>query len=60
MLLRHMVVCRATKENGAHADGVSIDRENKIAIFTHMQLWFKWHQIYNGGALDLEEAKFLI
>ena len=33
---KHMVVCPAAQENGAHANGSEyIKRNNKVAIFTH-------------------------
>ena len=40
-----------------------IDRNNKVAIFTHLQLrdsLSKWHQIYSGVSLHEGEATFRI
>ena len=36
LVSRHMVVCHAAKENGAHANRSKyINRNNKVAIFMH-------------------------
>ena len=40
-----------------------IDRNNKVAIFTHSiarDVWSKWNQIYNGGALHSGKTTFQI
>ena len=50
------LVCRAAKENGARARSDYIDRNSKVAIFTHPQLRDKWHQICNGVSLQAGEA----
>ena len=39
---------------------VYIDRNNKVAIFTHRDALSKWHQIYCGVSLHSEEARFQI
>ena len=56
---RHTVVCRSAQENGACKQSEYIDRNNKVSIFTHLQLrdgLSKWHQIYSVVSLHKGQA----
>ena len=59
----HGSVSCGPRKRGARKRSEYIDRNNKVAIFTHLQLrdcLSKWHQIYSGVSLHEGEATFQI
>ena len=59
----HGSVSCGPRKRGMRKRSEYIDRNNKVSIFTHLQLrdsLSKWHQIYSGVSLHEREAMFQI
>ena len=59
----HSSVSCGPRKRGTCKRSEYIDRNNKVLIFTHLQLrdgLSKWHQIYSGVSLHEGEATFQI